>query len=234
MSFRFKSFTIEQDCTAMKVGTDGVLLGAWAAMHRDVRRVLDIGTGTGLIAIMAAQRTSDATIVGVEIEPSSAEQARCNAAHSPWCQRIEIVESSIQRYISELPFDVILSNPPYFVDSLHAKSESRTTARHTVALSFEELISAVERLLSPHGHFSLVLPPHETELFDELSRGRLHLWRRCCVAGKVGGVVRRVMSEYSLSPTSSVEHDNLAIRATPPEEYTEEYRCLTADFYLKF
>lgn len=234
MSFRFKQFEIAQERTAMKVGTDGVLLGAWARVDDKEQHILDIGTGTALIAIMMAQRCAKAQIVGVEIDENSAQQACENASRSPWAERVRIEHTAIQEYNPTCKFDVILSNPPYFVDSLHAKDESRTRARHTTSLSFADLCSAVERLLSPSGRFTLILPPTETQLFDDISKGRLHLVRRCFVRGKEGGEIRRVMSEYTPSAPTDIELSELSIRATHADEYSPEYRALTADFYLKF
>ncbi len=233
-SFEFKQFTIHQDRTAMKVGTDGVLLGAWASLRGDEQRILDIGTGTGLIAIMMAQRSAAAEIIGVEIDPSSAEQAAENMGESKWSERLSVVHSPIQSYADIRQFDLILTNPPYFVNSLLSKGESRTVARHTTELSFCDLIDAVVVLLSGGGHFAIILPPRETEMFEREVNGRLHLHRRCMVKGKVGGEVKRVMSEYGLYAVESVATSEIAIRDTSPNEYSSEYRDLTSEYYLKF
>ncbi|MFI3282369.1 MAG: methyltransferase [Rikenellaceae bacterium] len=232
--FKFKQFSVCQSRSAMKVGTDGVLLGAWVDIRGDENRILDIGTGTALIAIMMAQRSSACNIVGVEIDMESAQQAHENMMESQWADRLRVEGCAIQTFESDTKFDLILSNPPYFVNSLLAKGESRTIARHTTALSFDDLVAAVARLLSPSGRFAVILPPSETEHFDVMARGVLSLRRRCRVKGKVGGVVRRVMSEYSLGEDGEVEESELAVRAPAPEEYTAEYMALTAEFYLKF
>ncbi len=219
----------------MKVGTDGVLLGAWASINdRDVS-ILDIGTGTGLIAIMMAQRSPATTkIVGVEIDSDSAHQAAENMAASPWADQLSVINTPIQSYAPSQKFDLILSNPPYFVNSLTAKGDSRTTARHTTELSFEDLASAVERLLSNRGRFVLILPTNETQLFDQATKGMLHLSRRCYVRGKVGGSIKRIISEYTLAEVEAPSESEISIRDKGVDEYSPEYRDLTADFYLKF
>ncbi len=218
----------------MKVGTDGVLLGAWATLSGDERSILDIGTGTGVIAIMMAQRSTSAQIIGVEIDDNSAKQAAENMDSAKWNERLSVAHTSIQDFDPTERYDLILSNPPYFVDSLLAKGKSRTIARHTTELSFEDLCTSASRLLAPNGRFVLILPPTETELFDKCSDGILHLSKRCYVKGKEGGVVRRIMSEYRTTKTTNILEEEIAIRANAPEEYTAEYIKLTSDFYLKF
>ncbi len=234
MIFNFKQFAINQELSAMKVGTDGVLLGAWAELSGDERTILDIGTGTGLIAIMMAQRSTAPIIIGVEIDKDSATQAAQNMEASKWSERLSVAHTPIQQFDHTSKFDIILSNPPYFVDSLLAKGASRTIARHTTELSFEDLLACVSKLLSPSGRFVIILPPTETKLFDEVSAGVLHLAKRCCVRGKSGGVVRRIMSEYTTTKVAKILESEIAVRAIPPEEYTPEYRDLTSEFYLKF
>ncbi len=233
-SFRFKKFEIAQDLTAMKVGTDGVLLGAWARVLGSEQNILDIGTGTGLIALMMAQRSVAQNIVAVEIDEQSARQAAENMRGSQWSSRLSLVESAIQDYQSPQRFDLILSNPPYFIDSLLSKGESRTKARHTTELSFEDLAESIVRLLAPQGRFAVILPTAESQRFDAIIEGTLHLVRRCSVEGKIGGNVKRIMSEYSLTLATPTIEEKIAIRDTPPSDYTPEYRALTADFYLKF
>ena len=155
-AFQFKQFTIRHDRCAMKVGTDGVLLGAWANA-KGKQRILDIGTGSGLIALMLAQRT-DAMITGIEIDPASATQAQENAAASPWADRLQIVATDIAGYTSYQAFDLIVSNPPFFNEMLLPPGAARSQARHTQALTFEALLFHVQRLLSPEGSFCAILP----------------------------------------------------------------------------
>ena len=160
----------------MKVGTDGVLLGAWAAVRPQDRRMLDIGTGTGLIALMLAQRAPEAHVTGVDIDDVG--QARENAAASPWSGRVAFAQCPVQEFETPEPFDLIVSNPPFFVDSLTCPDGGRTAARHAVHLPFGDLRDAVLRLLAPGGRFAVILPTAEAERFLAVCAGRLALVRR--------------------------------------------------------
>lgn len=218
----------------MKVGTDGVLLGAWVAVE-GARTILDIGTGTGLIALMVAQRNSAARIDAVEIDVASAEQAAENVARSSWADRVAIHHSDIQSFTPAVRYDLIVTNPPYFVNSLHSPSSSRTAARHTCSLSFRDLAISAQRLLREGGRFALILPPEESRLFDCEALGRLSLTRRCEVRSRDTTPVKRVMSEYTtLGEGVVVEREELTIERGTPPQFSAEYRALTADFYLKF
>lgn len=234
--FRFKQFAIEQSRSAMKVGTDGVLLGAWADLTPTDQRILDIGCGTGLIALMAAQRTSEweASIVGVEIDPESSLDALDNVASSPWAKRIAIVNSPIQGFRAEEGlFDHILSNPPYFINSLTSPCGARTTARHTTSLSFEELTQAAARLLTPQGRLSLVLPFGAlADITLAAIRAGLFLTRRCDVSSKEGNTPLRILLQFERTPQPTT-HTSLAIH-TPDGNFTDDYKTLTKEFYLKF
>ncbi len=250
----------------MKVGTDGVLLGAWAGVRPTDRRMLDIGTGTGLIALMLAQRSAASTagvrITGIDVEP--VEQAAENGAGSPWADRLEFRQVPVQRFDPAEPFDLIVSNPPYFVDSLTCPDAGRTTARHAVSLPYGELCDAVVRLLAPEGRFAVILPVAEAEHFLEVCRGRLCLSRRTDVRTTPRRAPKRVLMEFRMpsaggnpavrydegagtadsSPEASAvcqesrsmasERSELVVGMGAHEEYTPEYRALTRDFYLKF
>ncbi len=234
--FQFKKFSVEQDRTPMKVGTDGVLLGAWVAVDGSQRRILDIGTGTGLIALMLAQRSdSKCRIDCVEIDSESAAQARENVARSEWGDRVTVYNSDIKSFEAEHKYDLIVSNPPYFVGSLHSPDVARSVARHTIDLSFRDLALSVVRLLNGGGRFALILPVEESKLFDAEALGRLGLVRRCEVLSREGGAAKRIMSEYRLGGEVGCEQiERLAIRGGSPADYTAEYRALTREFYLKF
>ena len=229
--FSFKQFAIRQERCAMKVGTDGVLLGAWAPECIAGGRILDIGTGTGVMAIMAAQRNPSARIVGVEIDDMSALQARENAEASPWADRVEIVNADIRSYEAAAPFDLVISNPPYFVDSLKSPDSGRTTARHTVSLDFGELMSAVERLLAPDGRFAVIVPAEAVSRV--VASGRLVLRRRCDVRSKPSAGPIRTMMEFAAGYCGAPEFSELTI-GDGKGGYTAEYVALTRDFYLKF
>ena len=229
-AFRFKQFAVEQDGVAMKVGTDGVLLGAWADCSK-AKRVLDIGTGTGVIALMIAQRSDAQSIVGIDIDDSAAACAAQNFACSPWSTTLRAEQSSAQEFDGE-QFDFIISNPPYFVDSLLCPDSQRTTARHTTELTFEQLDNAVCRLLDSRGRFAMILPVEQMERY--ISMTQLHLVRRCDVYPVVGGQVKRVMAEFAFEKGADVVVENLAIERGQRGDYTEQYVALTKDFYLKF
>ena len=229
--FRFKQFAVEQDDVAMKVGTDGVLLGAWAKCE-GARRILDIGTGTGVIALQMAQRNTTAQVQAVEIDQAAARRARANFDMSPWAERLQVVQTAVQEFRCDEPYDLIISNPPYFIDSLLSPDGRRSTARHTADLSFEELDAAVCRMLGDDGRFAIVLPTEEFARYYALSR--LHLVRKCEVRFVEGGRVRRIMAEFARESRGVVMAEDLAIESLVRGEFTAEYRALTKDFYLKF
>ena len=229
--FRFKQFAVEQDDVAMKVGTDGVLLGAWADCE-GAKRILDIGTGTGVIALQMAQRNPEAHIQAVEIDEAAARRARANFDNSPWAERLEVEQTAVQEFESAEKFDLIVSNPPYFVDSLLPPDAKRSTARHTHDLTFEELDSAVCRLLADDGRFALILPVAEFEKYLALTQ--LHLVRRCDVCPVEGGAVKRIMGEFAKQKPTTIKLESIAIERGRRGDYTDDYRALTKEFYLKF
>ena len=218
----------------MKVGTDGVLLGAWAAVRPQDERILDVGTGTGLIAVMLAQRAPGALVTGVYIDDVS--QAGENAAASPWGDLVAFRQCPVQEFEAPEPFDLIVSNPPFFVDSLTCPDEGRTTARHAVHLPFDELRDAVLRLLAPGGRFAVVLPTTEADRFLGTSFGRLGLLRRTDVRTTPRRPAKRALMEFSRAGETAAAPDlsELVIGTGQHECYTPEYRALTRDFYLKF
>ena len=230
-NFTFKQFAVEQDDVAMKVGTDGVLLGAWADCN-GAKHILDIGTGTGVIALMLAQRNTEAQIHAVEIDETASKRARSNFDLSPWSERLEVECCAVQEFNYTEKFDLIISNPPYFVDSLLPPDAKRSTARHTHDLSFEELDKAVCRLLDDDGRFALILPTTEFEKY--LTITQLYIVRRCNVYPTTGSDVKRVMAEFAKQPTAEIALENIIIEQERRGDYTAEYRTLTKDFYLKF
>ena len=231
--FRFKQFEVIQSATPMKVGTDGVLLGAWVGLDGAEGRILDIGTGTGVIALMLAQRTAEAEVWGIDIDP--VEEARLNGDRSPWGSRVHFEQTPVQAFSAE-PFDLIVSNPPFFIESLQCPDRGRTLARHAVALPFEELIEAVERLLKPEGRFAVVLPLTEAARFEALSGEKLRVIRRTEVRTTPRHPAKRVLLEMAHigSSRAAKPTDELMIGTGEHETYTEEYRTLTRDFYPKF
>ena len=229
--FRFKQFTVCDERSAMKIGTDGVLLGAWADIEGD-SRILDVGTGTGLIALMLAQRNASAEIVGVDISREAIEEARDNFLNSPWAKRLSVTEGDVCSFESNEKFDHIVSNPPYFVDSLHSPDSLRTMARHTSSLKFEDLVASAQRLLRPGGRLSVILPTECAMQFRFAAFGRLWLCRQLNVVTKAGDSPRRTLMEFCLSDKPLMPSVATLIMRHRDSSYTEEYRRLTEDFYI--
>ena len=231
--FRFKHFTIDDSLSAMKIGTDGVLLGAWADIDED-SSILDVGTGTGLIALMSAQRNSRATVVGIDIDADAAMEARNNVAHSPWAERIAIEHGDVCRYAPSCRFDHIISNPPFFLTSVYSPEKSRAMARHATTLSYCELITTAERLLLPGGRLSVVLPANCASVFRREAFERLWLCRVMDVVTRVGDAPKRTMMEFRLCSEPQMPRcDTLSMYDTDGG-YSQNYRRMTQDFYLDF
>ncbi len=234
--FEFKQFRINQDGSAMKVGTDGVLLGAWADVS-NANRILDIGTGTGLIAIMMAQRTKkDAKIDAVEIESSSYQQAVNNFSNCLWTSKIDAFHLSFQDFCQRttIKYDAIVSNPPYFLNGLKAKGESRTQARHADHLPFNVLLEGAFKLLNETGTLAVILPVEEGEYFERLARlTGFYLRRKISVFPNPGKPVKRYLLEFCMKKWES-EFSELIVENGQRHVYSPEYINLTKDFYLKF
>lgn len=230
--FRFKQFTVFHDRCAMKVGMDGSLLGAWAGDSQKPDRILDIGTGTGLISLMCAQRFPSAQIRGIDINSGCLEQALENIERSPWGDRITVSESRLQDY-SDDPFDLIVCNPPFFNRSSQSGQTDRNQARHDDHLSFEELVGHSARLINPKGIIALILPEERVaELLGLSEKQGLHLVRSVKVRGTVSGPVRRRLLELSPSlPSTEPVSEELAVEAGV-KEWTPEYAALLKEFYL--
>ena len=203
-SFQFKQFTIQQNNSAMKVGTDGVLLGAWSPTTEG--NILDIGSGTGLISIMLAQRTRSAKIDAVELDLSSFKESNENIRACDWSGRITVVNCAIQSYFPNKKYDLIVSNPPYFVDSTKAPKAERNTARHTDDLSYNELIASALRLLKPEGIFSLILPISSSNSFVKIAeKNQLFLSKACDVKPNRLKSAKRILMEFAIRKSDYVK-----------------------------
>lgn len=216
----------------MKVGTDGVLLGAWTNLG-DATTLLDIGTGTGVIALMLAQRTaSTAAIKAVELEHEAFLQAVENVALSPWREKVVVEQSAIQNYFPNHKFDLIVSNPPYFQNSQKPPDEKRKLTRHTVTLSFIELIEAVQRLLTDHGKFNVILPNQEGKAFVHLAaKNNLYCSRQWGFRTRQGKPVERWLLEFSRQPAEKEEGEIILYETA--DIWSDTYKSLTQAFYLK-
>jgi len=235
--FYFKEFALDQDQCTMKIGTDGVLLGAWADVQ-GAQQILDIGTGTGLIGIMLGQRTKDsqAKIVAVEIEDQAFQQAIENAEKAPWGERVEVVFSAVQDFAKEHQtqekYDLIVSNPPFFSGGTFSKNQERNSVRHTVKLPHGDLLSAVRSLLAPNGKFSVVLPLIEGMRFQELALDyNLFCTRITKVRPKINKSVARLLLQFE-KQEKEAEISELVIQKEGRNNWTAEYIRLTKAFYL--
>lgn len=229
--FAFKQFTVRHDRCAMKVGTDGVLLGAWTDLNR-AHRILDIGTGTGLIALMLAQRCAEAQITAIDIDPEAIGQAHENIGASPWKDRVEATLQDICTYTDKNGFDTIVSNPPYFIDSLKCPDNQRNTARHTDTLDADRLIGKVAELLTPEGAFSIILPAEQTaDLLRIAADKGLYPSRHTWVITRPGLAPKRVLMEFRKTPRTCQENE--LVIELDRHVYSEEYMALTREFYLK-
>ena len=234
-AFTFKHFNIKQDKCAMKVGTDAVLLGAWVQAP-EATSILDIGTGTGVIALMLAQKTK-ANIIGIEIDLSSATQAQENVKESLFHDQIQIIHHSLQEFtrISKIKFQVIVSNPPFFEQSLKSFDEKRSNARHTDVLPFEELIESVLKLLDVKGKFCLILPVIEAEKFRALAQKKgLQLSKLLRIKSRAGKEFdKRHLMQFEFS-ASEFSEDTLIIEEDERHNYTKKYKDFTKDYYVNF
>lgn len=225
MSFSFKQFHIDDSGCAMKVGTDSVLLGAWASVEQ-ARRIADIGAGSGLLSLICAQRNPDAMITAVEIDPAACDCARLNFAASPWSQRLEAACADALQWTSAEKYDFIISNPPYFTSALQSPCQARAKARHaTDSLGPVSLMDVAARCLSPVGVLAMVTPADmEKDLIYEAAMRRLNPVRLCRVRSSQSKPASRLLSEWSFR-AAPLSHEEIVI-ASP------EYRALTSPFYI--
>jgi len=232
--FKFKQFTLHQDRCAMKVGTDGVLLGAWAGIENEPSTILDIGAGTGLIALMLAQRTNAETIDALEIDDTGYEQCVENFEASPWGDRLFCYHASLGEFAEEMDdtYELIVSNPPFYVENVPTGNRSRDRARQNLSLPFDELLHHTADLLAPHGRLSLIVP-HKAEGMLLATAKELGLFpqRLTRVKGNPTSKFKRSLMEFGF-PEMEISFDELTIEMNR-HQYTSEYRELTRDFYLK-
>ena len=233
--FQFKQFSVNQDQTAMKIGTDGVLLGAWTPIENNPKSVLDIGTGTGIIALMLAQRCDAEQIDALEIDESAYEQAVENFENSPWGDRLFCFHAGLDEFIEEPEeeYNLIVSNPPFFSEDYRSANEQRDLARFQEAMPFEELVEAADLLLSENGIFSVIIPFNEEDRFIELcAEVELFPIKITRVKGTPNTKIVRSLLAFKRFELAVLTSDELVIEINR-HEYTSEYIALTKDFYLK-
>ena len=238
--FQFKKFKVHQDRCAMKVGTDGVLLGAWSSIEHEPKSILDIGAGTGVIALQLAQRSSASTIDAIEIDDQAHEQCTHNFENSDWADRLFCYHASVQEFASEMEhkYDLIVSNPPFFKapKSIDAQtqniSQERAVARFTDTLPFKHLVVCAAHLLSQNGFFCTILPQTEVASFIEIAaQNKLFISKICTIRGIKTSKIKRCMLAFS-TRESKPKTQELIIEVSR-HNYTQDYKNLVRDFYVK-
>lgn len=233
--FQFKQFTIQQDKCAMKVGTDGVLLGAWTPVDNNPYSILDIGSGTGLLALMMAQRTHAEQIDGVEIDEAAHEQAIENFEQSPWGDRLFCYHAGLEQFASEIEdeYDLIISNPPFYSEDYLTNDKQRDAARFQESLPFDLLIEAVEFYLSEKGIFSIIVPAKEEDRIIQLaSEFHIYPFKVTRVRGNEKAEIKRSLIAFSRTLHDKIPLDELIIEKER-HSYTPEFELLVKEFYLK-
>jgi tRNA1Val (adenine37-N6)-methyltransferase len=235
MSFTFKQFTIKQDDCAMKVGTDGVLLGAWSPIPKNVFSILDIGAGTGVLSLMLAQRTNAEQVDAIEIDEKAYEQCVENFENSKWADRLFCYHAGLDEFLEEMEdesFDLIISNPPFYTDDYKTENKSRDLARFEDALPFEELVESAANLLSEFGIFSVIIPFKEEEKFIAIAKEfQLFPFKITRVKGTPTSEIKRSLLAFTWDEQITIT-DELVIEIER-HKYTPEYIELTKEFYLK-
>ena len=234
MVFKFKEFSVEQDKTAMKIGTDAVLLGAWTKINKSINSILDIGAGTGVIALQMAQLYDAEIIDAIEIEPNAYEQCVANFENSPWSDRLFCYHTSLQEFTSEIDetYDLIVSNPPFYTANFLSDDKKRNQARQTASLSFDELLNSVKKLLSDNGFFSVIIPFSEESLF--LEKAKIHSLfpiKITRVKGNKEAKIKRSLILFSKSKTKNISKNELILEIKRHQR-TAEYQKLVDAFYL--
>ena len=232
--FKFKQFDIRQDQCNMKVNTDGVLLGAWSDVTLKLK-ALDVGTGTGVIAIMLAQKNADLHVTGVEIDLGSFSQAEYNMSHSRFSDRLTAVNASVQDYSrdSDQKYDLVISNPPFFTGGTFSYNENKANVRHTLKLSHSDLLLSVKRVLTPEGHFDVILPYIEGLRFIEIAeKYDFGAEKMTLVKSRENKNTERLLLRFSAKRQVHLQKDELIIFVGPgPKDYSEQFKALTKDFY---
>jgi tRNA1Val (adenine37-N6)-methyltransferase len=230
--FQFRQFKIEQDRCAMKVSTDACIQGAWTPVLSFVKTALDIGTGTGLLSLMLAQRNALVKIDAIEIDPSAAEQAAENIAASPWQERITLIQTDVRQYHFDNKYDLIICNPPFFVNSLLSDKRERNLARHNLSLSFQNLFDVIKANLDIQGYASVLLPSTEHKIWKSLVEANgWAIGRELHIIPRLGQSANRVVSLCSPDEANELIQETMVIRDYT-DQYTPEFVDLLSPFYL--
>lgn len=231
MAFQFKQFSVEDNKSTMKVGTDAVLLGAWTNVQ-NAKNILEIGTGSGVISIMLAQR-SEVKIEAIDIDKNSVDQASDNFKISPWDKHLSAKHFSLKKFMIENKnrYDLIVSNPPFFIDSLKSPNKNKTLSKHTDELSYSDLIQGLIHFLSPQGRACIILPYNESKSFINLARiENLYLNKQLLIKPKKDKVANRVLMEISFKKASLNENE-IYLRELD-NSFSDDYKNLSKDYYL--
>lgn len=231
-AFRFKQFEIAQNQCTIKVNTDGVLLGSWAEVN-DSNTILDIGTGTGVLAMMMAQKCNSAAVDAIDIDENAYRQAKENFGRSAWKKRLTAIHTSLQNFSTAVKYHTVISNPPYFVNDFKSASEQKNIARHSIELNYGELLSGINRLLGENGKAFLVIPAFNFQLLQTAAeKENLFVTKLTEVIAVTGKAPYLVLMQLEREKKQFLR-SRIAIQNTDGS-FTDEYKTLTKDFYLKF
>lgn len=235
-TFQFKQFNVNQDRCAMKIGSDGVLLGAWCPTDNQTFSVLDIGAGTGVLSLMLAQRSNAEQIDAIEIDENAFEQCVENFENSPWNDRLYCYHAALDEFVEEMEdqvYDLIISNPPFYFEDYKTDNSQRDLARFQDALPFDDLVKAIQLLLSENGIFAVIIPFKEEEKFIDLClKAGLYPVKVTRVKGTPTSEIKRSLLAFKRYELPVLTADELVIEIAR-HQYTDDYIALTQDFYLK-
>jgi tRNA1Val (adenine37-N6)-methyltransferase len=232
MAFRFKQFIVEDDRSTMRIGTDAILLGTWTEPG-EAQSILEIGTGCGVISLMLAQK-SGARIDAIDIDEESIKQAEYNFRQSPWSEKLHPLRVSLQEHMKSSPqqYDLVITNPPFFIDSMKSPDARRNRARHTTDLNQMDLITGITRMLKKEGCFQVILPSGESRRFSDLAQASgLFIQEQMKVSPKAGKPVNRILSRFGFQPCPEPSLQELAIRNND-NSFTKEYIRFTLPYYF--